>query len=75
MDSDNHKRKYLHLLEILNKKHAKVFTRKELSELLDVSERKLSDFVNGKLFDFNLLISYAGIIGENIIIELESEIK
>ncbi|MDX1365475.1 MAG: hypothetical protein R3243_14790 [Arenibacter latericius] len=39
---------------------------RELAGYLKLSTRKLSDFKNGKIFDFWLLIQYAAIIGKNI---------
>lgn len=52
--------------ENLNNLHEKLFTLKELSEYLEVSERKLIDFRKGKVIDFELLTQYAGIIGTKI---------
>lgn len=66
MFSDDNKCKYLQILKALNYLHAKLFTLKELSEHLEVSERKLIDFRKGKVIDFELLTQYAGIIGTKI---------
>jgi len=66
MFSDKDKCNYLQILTDLNKLHANIFTQKELSSLLGVSVRKISDFKNGNLFDFELLTQYAGIIGKHI---------
>lgn len=71
MFSDDDKRKYLQILENLNILHAKLFTIKELSIYLEVSERKLIDFRKGKVIDFELLTQYAGIIGKKINFYLE----
>lgn len=71
MFSDNNKHKYLQILAELNTYHAKLFTVKELSNHLDVSERKLIDFKKGKVIDFELLTQYAGIIGKRINFYLE----
>lgn len=68
--SDNDKTKYLQILADLNKQHANIFTLRELSTHLKVSERKLSDFRQGKVIDFPLLTQYAGIIGRKIYFEL-----
>ena len=53
-------------MQSLNYLHAKLFTLKELSDYLEVSERKLIDFRKGKVIDFELLTQYAGIIGTKI---------
>lgn len=66
MISNQDKCNYLHILKKLNNLHAKIFTQKELANHLKVSVRKLSDFQNGKVFDFWLLTQYAGIIGKRI---------
>ena len=68
--SDEDKCKYLQILETLNKNHANIFTLKELSQHLGVSERKLIDFRKGRVIDFELLTQYAGIIGRNIYFQL-----
>lgn len=64
--SDNDKAKYLQILADLNKGHENIFTLRELSAHLKVSERKLSDFRQGKVIDFPLLAQYAGMIGRKI---------
>lgn len=71
MFSDDNKRKYLQILENLNNLHEKLFTLKELSEYLEVSERKLIDFRKGKVVDFELLTQYADIISKKINFYLE----
>jgi hypothetical protein len=71
MFSDDNRRKYLQILENLNNFHANLFTLKELSEYLEVSERKLIDFRKSKVIDFELLTQYAGIIGKRINFYLE----
>lgn len=69
--SNEDKCKYLQILSESTNKHAKNFTNKDLSELLNVSVRKLIDFKNGKIFDFWLLIQYAALVG----IEISFDIK
>ena len=71
MFSDKNKEKYMQILAELNYLHAKIFTIKELSGYLEVSERKLIDFRKGKVVDFELLTQYAGIIGKKINFYLE----
>ena len=71
MFSDDNRRKYLQILENLNNFHANLFTLRELSEYLEVSERKLIDFRKSKVIDFELLTQYAGIIGKRINFYLE----
>jgi len=66
MFCDSDKCKYLQLLEELNSLHEKIFTVKELSNYLEVSEKKLIDFRKGRVIDFELLTQYAGIIGTKI---------
>lgn len=68
--SNSDKAKYMQILTDLNQCHAKLFTQKELSEHLNVSVRKISDFQNGNLIDFWLLVQYAGIIGKTIKFDL-----
>ena len=63
MISESDKSKYLHILTRLKAKHANIFTQKELANHFNISLRKMSDFLNGKIFDFWLLLQYAAIIG------------
>jgi len=62
----NEKRKFMHILTVLNEKSAKVFTQQEKADCLKISRRKLIDFENGKIFDFWLLCRYADLVGESI---------
>jgi len=71
MFSDDNRRKYLQILENLNNGLVNLFTLRELSEYLEVSERKLIDFRKSKVIDFELLTQYAGIIGKRINFYLE----
>lgn len=71
MFSDNDNRKYLQILRELNENHAKIFSIKELSKHLKVSERKLHSFKKGEVIDFKLLTQYAAIIGRKINFYLE----
>ena len=64
---EDSKCKFLHILEQLNAKAANTFTIKELSFHLKVSERTMIDFKKGRIFNFWLLDSYAGILGEELI--------
>ena len=66
MISNQDREKYLQILAVLNENHAKLFTLRELSLRLRVSERKLIDFKRGKIVDFWLLTQYAGIIGRGV---------
>ena len=71
MFSDDNRRKYLQILENLNNFHANLFTLRELSEYLEVSERKLIDFRKSKVIDFELLTQYTDIIGKRTNFYLE----
>jgi len=64
---ESEKRKFLHILTVLNEKSAKVFTQQEKANFLKISRRKLIDFENGKIFDFWLLCRYADLVGESIL--------
>ena len=63
MISEEDKRKYLQILNELNRKHANIFTQKQLAEHLNVSTRTIHSFKAGKIFNFWLLVNYAAIIG------------
>jgi len=67
MISNNDKRKYLRILINLKEKNVNIYTQQELSNYLSVSQKKMNSFLNGKLYDFWLLIQFSSIIG----IELE----
>ena len=70
MVSNLDKRKYLRILIELKEKHAKIFTQDEIANHLSVSKRKVSSFINGKIYDFWMLTQYAGLIGININFEM-----
>ena len=67
MINENEKCRFLHIVKELKVKRAKFFTLLELEEFLQVSNRKLIDFENGKNFDFWLLCRYAEILQEEIV--------
>lgn len=70
MPTENQTRRYLHILKELKEKDAKTFTQQELSEFLEVSVRKISDFQAGKVIDFFLLCDYAELLGLEIRYEI-----
>jgi len=71
MVSDKDKRKYLRILIELKEEHANIYTQKEIALYLGVSLRKVSSFLNGKIYDFWMLTQYAGLICEKINFELK----
>lgn len=71
--SDKTRSNYLHILGLLNNKRANIFTIQELADYFTTSKRTMSDFVNGKIFDFCLLDQYAAILGEDLMFWLSGE--
>jgi DNA-binding XRE family transcriptional regulator len=61
---------YLRILNILKEKRVKIYTQKEIAELLEVSRKKMYDFEKGKVIDFELLTQYAAINGKEIVFNL-----
>ncbi len=66
MVSYTDKRKFLRILIELKEKHANTFTQQEIADYLHISLRKVNSFLNGKNYDFWLLIHYGALIGVRV---------
>ena len=64
MISNIDKRKYLRILITVKEKN--IFTQQEIAGYLKVSERKVNSFMRGKIYDFWLLVQFAGLLGIQI---------
>ena len=72
--SENDKCNFLHILKVLNAKSVKIYTNKELSEFLGVSNKTLIEFRKGNILRFDLLIQYAALLGDEVLFTLKSEL-
>ena len=63
---ETEKRKFLHILDEINKHCVNTFTQKELATHLKVSRKKIVDFQKGRILDFWLLCRYADLVGMEI---------
>ena len=59
--SDETRRKYLRILEVIKQKNA--FSHKDISEALEVSERTLTSFFYGEIIRLDLLEQILGMNG------------
>lgn len=64
--SEEQKRKYLHLLELMKGKCAKDFTQQEFADIFQVSRRTFGKFWNGQIVNMNMLFAFGNFIGMEI---------